>query len=338
MSSLHQQAVRPHKILWIHNYGQDGGGGFMNDIKYSPAWEGRFVIVEHLVAVRPRLGQLISLIRQARAAAMQCDIVHAQYGSLVGLIACFCKKPMVLSVRGSDFHHYPSRGVKGWIASKSRQLMTRFALLRADAVLCMSYRNRKQILASLAGLFQSDVFVVTDPAGIEFWNLDQEKLETQLSSAKVKAAFASLRLHNPVKRAELALSGVKLANLAGINVELVSINGMQRSEVAKKMKACDFIILTSLYEGWPNVIKEAMLLGLPFIATDVSDLASHANLDSGNLIVSPSSVAVACAIVERSYVDIMQELHPDKRSISFLPGVAARKLQCIYASLLKYQG
>lgn len=43
-----------------------------------------------------------------------------------------------------------------------------------------------------------------------------------------------------------------------------------RSDISNVLKALDVFILTSLYEGMPNAVMEAMAIGLPCVATNVS--------------------------------------------------------------------
>jgi glycosyltransferase involved in cell wall biosynthesis len=46
-----------------------------------------------------------------------------------------------------------------------------------------------------------------------------------------------------------------------------------RVDVERYYNACDFTVLSSLYEGTPNVVLESMASGVPVIASDVSDNA-----------------------------------------------------------------
>ncbi len=43
------------------------------------------------------------------------------------------------------------------------------------------------------------------------------------------------------------------------------------------MNSVDVLILTSVYEGWPNVVKEMLAMDKPFVRTKVSDLEAIAS-------------------------------------------------------------
>jgi glycosyltransferase involved in cell wall biosynthesis len=56
--------------------------------------------------------------------------------------------------------------------------------------------------------------------------------------------------------------------------DVVRILEPQRG-IADLYRACDVVILNSLWEGTPNVVLEAMACGRPVIATDVSDVSQY---------------------------------------------------------------
>ena len=56
---------------------------------------------------------------------------------------------------------------------------------------------------------------------------------------------------------------------------------------------CDLILITSVYEGWPNCIKEALACNVPFIATDVSDLSEIAKRHSNCRIAEPNPESIS---------------------------------------------
>jgi glycosyltransferase involved in cell wall biosynthesis len=46
----------------------------------------------------------------------------------------------------------------------------------------------------------------------------------------------------------------------------------QRADVLEIMAQCDVLFSTSRHEGFPNVVLEAMSVGLPVVAVDYSDI------------------------------------------------------------------
>ncbi len=67
-----------------------------------------------------------------------------------------------------------------------------------------------------------------------------------------------------------------------------------RADVANLMKAADCLVLTSAWEGMPNVILEAMAAGLPVITSDVegvSELVKHGQTGLRAAVGSPEEIA-----------------------------------------------
>lgn len=54
--------------------------------------------------------------------------------------------------------------------------------------------------------------------------------------------------------------------------QLVTLGNTPHSEVPQYLNACDVLLLTSVWEGSPNIIKEAMACGTPVVCTDVGDV------------------------------------------------------------------
>ena len=80
--------------------------------------------------------------------------------------------------------------------------------------------------------------------------------------------------------ARLTARGVKVREL------VLAAPGQTREAVAPKFAAADLLLFTSRkgYEGSPTVVKEATVIGLPVVTTDVGDVADV--LDG----VTPSAV------------------------------------------------
>jgi len=63
----------------------------------------------------------------------------------------------------------------------------------------------------------------------------------------------------------------------------------QRSNVPQLLKACDAFVLSSLLEGMPNALLEAMAAGLPVIATRVEGVTELITDGETGLLVEPGS-------------------------------------------------
>ena len=72
------------------------------------------------------------------------------------------------------------------------------------------------------------------------------------------------------KNYPLAQEAVRL--LEDSTVELVPVYDKPHDEVVKYFCAADALVMTSLSEGSPNVIKEAMACNCPLVVTDVGDV------------------------------------------------------------------
>jgi glycosyltransferase involved in cell wall biosynthesis len=125
---------------------------------------------------------------------------------------------------------------------------------------------------------------------------DPQKDHSNLISAlallkKKNSSFACLLVGGDMEDNNSVLR--QLLNNADIN-DSVQLLG-PRSDIVAVMNALDINILSSLGEGFPNVIAEAMACGTPCVATDVGD-ARLIIEDEGWVVPPQDSNALATAI------------------------------------------
>ena len=77
----------------------------------------------------------------------------------------------------------------------------------------------------------------------------------------------------PVKNFALARLAIRRLAARGMQAHLVVASGLPQSTVVYYINASNALILPSLAEGAPNVVKEAMACNIPVVATDVGDVA-----------------------------------------------------------------
>src|SRR5690606_38666534 len=76
----------------------------------------------------------------------------------------------------------------------------------------------------------------------------------------------------------------------------------ERSDVAGCLSAMDVCCLHSRTEGFPNVLGEAMCVGLPCIATDVGDAARLLG-DAGRIVPAGDTTALAQGMAAMAAMD-----------------------------------
>ena len=183
------------------------------------------------------------------------DIVHAHYG-LSGLLATLQKDvPVVITYHGSDIH---SRGI---LLELSRVAMRRAAynVFVTEKLRLIAGYNKDNYCVQACGL-NLDEFIVRS----------REEARAELGwKVGVKKVLFSSSFERTVKNAPLAKAAMDLVPKA----ELVELKGFNRHQVQLAMNAADCLLLTSLNEGSPTVIKEAMAVGTPIVSVDVGDVS-----------------------------------------------------------------
>ena len=221
--------------------------------------------------------RLIKLIPYLR----KYDIVHAHNTPAVvftALANLFCKVKLVMTVHNTDgrLRHY-------WIG----RLFDKWIHSQYEAIICCS----KAAEINLRSYFSRCPFVVTINNGVSL-----DKFVNAMPSASMKddhvkslvmvAWFRKQKDHKTLIKSLLSLPGIYHAYLVGdgetkndciqyaeeLGVkERVHFLGL-RTDVPSILKAADYIVLASHYEGLSLSSVEGMAAGKPFIASDVLGL------------------------------------------------------------------
>ena len=195
------------------------------------------------------LPQLKQKIRELKP-----DVIHAHYG-LSGLFANLQRRvPVVTTYHGSDINDKKvlplskmAIGLSAWNIFVSRKTLERV------------HPKRKYTLLP-CGVDLSEVQLTTRDKARQKMGLDQHKHYVLFAGA----------FDNTVKNAPLAKEAVAL--LSDKQVEFVELKGYTRDEVTMLMCASNVLLMTSLNEGSPQVIKEALACGCPIVSVDVGDV------------------------------------------------------------------
>jgi glycosyltransferase involved in cell wall biosynthesis len=190
----------------------------------------------------------------------QPDVVHAHY-SVCGHVAAMARvllqrKPkLVVSILGS----FPTHSRK-W-------RLVRFCIRHIwDKTIVKSQRTARQLGEAVSII----------PNGV---NLDmfcpQDHLDARASVGFETDKSYIIWCSNPdrlEKNYALAQTAVEILKKKQDHVELLPIYNKTPQEVVRYMNAADCLLLTSVQEGSPNVIKEAMACNCTIVSTDVGDV------------------------------------------------------------------
>ena len=82
------------------------------------------------------------------------------------------------------------------------------------------------------------------------------------------------------------------------SMELLTIFDKNQNLLNLYYNAVDCLLLTSLHEGSPNVVKEAMAVNLPIVSTDVGDVKEIASGIPGCWVTEPDKNQIKSALIQ----------------------------------------
>lgn len=187
------------------------------------------------------------------------DIVHIHYG-ISGLFLLFNSKPnipVIMTLHGGDIQI--EQGKKKQVA------LTKRIIKKCDYVISLNMRMK-----SIVEEYNKRTSIIPISVDTEFFQPAPHKREDV-----VKIIFPG-SLDRPVKNHPLYLETISLLQSKyGYKVEEIDFNNISREEVRDNYKKADLVLLTSISEGSPGVVKEGMACNLPIVSTNVGDVASN---------------------------------------------------------------
>jgi teichuronic acid biosynthesis glycosyltransferase TuaC len=181
------------------------------------------------------------------------DVVHAHY-SLSGFAASLAgARPLVVSLMGSDVKKN----------SFFKFLIYFFYSFCWNKTIVKSEDMKKS-------LDFNKLVILPNGVNIDlFYPLDKTECQKNLgwNTLNNHLLFAA----NPVRVEKNFQLTYEAFETLESNIELHSLTNILPSEIATYMNASDVILLSSLWEGSPNVVKEAAACNLPIVTTSVGD-------------------------------------------------------------------
>ena len=193
------------------------------------------------------------------------DVVHAHFG-LTGLMAGLASLgtgvPVVVTYHGCD------------INDKKLRPFSRMAMRLAAWNIFVSKRQMINAYGSEERAARAKNGSVM-PCGINTELFNAEQIDEIWYESKfgngVNVLFAG-SFEAYVKDPELARQAMNELTNEGVNADLIELKGYTRKQVVTLMYKCKALLLTSIREGSPQVIKEAMACNCPIVSTNVGDV------------------------------------------------------------------
>jgi teichuronic acid biosynthesis glycosyltransferase TuaC len=229
---------------------------------------------------RPESGRKVysdvrSRVRQAFAEGKP-DLVHVMYGGALGLLVATSvhRLPMVITFRGSDLLGDPQRSLKRRVFGRTTVLASKLAALRANAIITVS----QQLADAVPAIVSRDrVHVIPNGVNVDhFRPLDSVACRRQLgwSEQDFNVLFAGAP-DNETKRYSDAHAAVECLRARGVPAQLRLMRGVPPGQVPVWINAAHVMLLCSLHEGSPNIVKESLACECPVVSTRVGDVAER---------------------------------------------------------------
>ena len=193
------------------------------------------------------------------------DLIHAHYifsgwAAIIGA----GKIPVVLSLMGDDAYGTYIGVNKVRLSSRVNTLLTWLAQPFVKVII-----SKSQNIENYVYLKHKSYLV---PNGINTQKFRPE-LNARACEDVTNRKKQVLFLGNKTDaRKNYSLAHAAVVQLGAPDVELINPYPVAHNEIPKLLNAADVLVVPSLMEGSPNVVKEAMACNCPMVVTDIGDV------------------------------------------------------------------
>ena len=265
---------------------------------------------------------------RAKLARGNYSLIHAQFGQS-GLLALPKRLPLVVTLRGDDLQgiigDYEGRITR---VGKLLQQVSKMVARHADAVIVVSEHMKTFLDESIP------TYVI--PSGIDFKLfrcMPQAEARRHLGLPLDKRLVVFIgRTWEVRKRYELAKQAVEILNQS-LAAELIVGWGFPHAQIPFLLNACDALVCTSLQEGSPNAVKEALACNLPVVSVPVADVPLRLRGIAGCEVTADDRPETIASALER-VLSRGQRIEGRKAVRELDERLLTQKLISIYESIL----
>ncbi len=253
------------------------------------------------------------------------DIIHAHYG-YCGIVSHFArsKEKLVVSMMGSEFlwSKISKKKCAGFIHKTLNNLFCRYydhIIVKSREL--FSYLDKENDNSSVI------------PNGVSFERfkpINNEIARDFLKWSKDEYYFVFPgNDERPEKNFKLAKESVLKT---GLDINIIPFKNIPNEDLVYYYNAADLVLFTSVYEGSPNVIKEALACNAKIISTPCGDVPEILSGCTGCRLVDYDSESIKKAIVE--LLNSNEQSNGREVIVYLQDNIIASKIVKIYESLL----
>lgn len=275
-------------------------------------WRSRSQVREHIRRFRP-------------------DIVHVHFG--YGILAVpAMRRPLITTFNGDDLNGTPTSG--GGLTFKSRLgiLVSQLAAWRSDRNIVVSEAMRERVWLRAA---RERTVVIRDAVDSTLFR-PIPKVEARRHLRIDEDRRLVLFPHDVTqanKRHSLAAAAVAELKKTIRSAELWTVNGVAPDDMPWYYAAADVMIVTSMREGGPTSVKEALACGLPIVSVEVGDtrLFDEAQGYMRRSTPTPTGLAEALRTLLQEHASPGRSLLPPELEL----GASALRTVALYEELIE---
>lgn len=283
---------------------------------------------------RTSVSGIIRNIRRLRQEIIQArpGLVHVQYGSMTALVSYLSKGtlPFVLSFCGSDLLGVPAPSFVWRVREQVGRFIGLWTARRADAIIVKS----RNLLESLPANLRSKATIIPNGVDTQFFRpMKKREARAKLSLPQEDriVLFYPNRNHNRyVKNFDLARLTVENLAKSVPDVSFQLLTNASAEGVLLMLNAADCLLVTSLHEGSPNIVKEAMACNLPVVSVPCGDVAERLAGTRPGKVCPYDAEALSAAIQEVFQTERRSNGHEQLVSQELTASMIAERLIQIY--------
>jgi glycosyltransferase involved in cell wall biosynthesis len=214
------------------------------------------------------------------------DVVHthtAKAGTLGRVAAIFARVP----VRVHTFHGHVFSGYFGKMKTSLYLAIERVLARFTTRIITVSDGQAQELAEKYAVAPRGKIQVIRNGFEWQESPRSRDEMRAELKIAQDQVAVLWMGRMVPIKGIELLAEVIRMAQQNPSLVFLIAGDGPERArfeeltkglgniravgwqkDVSPLLKTCDLVLLTSINEGTPTSLIEAMFAGKPFVATD----------------------------------------------------------------------